>query len=760
MVAQPPAVVIVARHGMRLDAADQSWHLSTPTPYDPPLTYGGWNQCRALGVRIASLLHTREQNMNNMPTEIGEHGINGTSMLHRRRRRRHKVVIHTSPFLRCLQTSVAISAGMAQFEAPKDRRPSTPRSPGMLHSASPRLRAKEGGLSPVLAPIAEPRHHFARDIARRTLGGPMRHRKAKIRVDAFLGEWLNPSYFDQITPPPPSPMMVAGAKAELMQSENVDIFTPTLSHKSSGGSLWSAARSSTGSREGPLEDWSHVTEALNARPKLRRERSNSASSIGSNDSTGGYSSSGRRSPFRPGGQLQPLTSTIPKPEHAVYRPPTPSYAISNSDTIPRGYITHARNATVNVDYPWDSSRAPLNWGSGGEHGEEWSSMHKRFRRGFNSLIEWYSQHNADDRGEDALGLDQADHQHDEDDEQEELVVILVTHGAGSNALIGALTNQPVLLDVGMASLTMAVRKDNAPPLLSPEPSNPTSPLNEDILGQSHDPMAQNNYYTRRSSMDIGLSAIYDMKLVASTEHLRPGADPSRIPGPSTPAALKANQEALARYKQFGAAAHGEAGAGIESNWDLGEPHTRRSNQSTAVGSIRRPHNSIAVPARPTMGKSYSLPADERPFVPPVFSTGLWTPPSARGTPPLNGQNRSDEKDTLYSRLDEKVARPDTDRDMMLDFANSPPDSRPASSTGDRCEQQPLAENSRQPEHEGSAIVDSDDADNLPSVSERLPKALSRGLSQRGLWGNQPSGAKVTRRFENSPKRRWTVTQKD
>lgn len=35
--------------------------------------------------------------------------------------KKHKVVIHTSPFLRCLQTSVAISAGMAQFEEPGDK---------------------------------------------------------------------------------------------------------------------------------------------------------------------------------------------------------------------------------------------------------------------------------------------------------------------------------------------------------------------------------------------------------------------------------------------------------------------------------------------------------------------------------------------------------------------------------------------------------------------------------------------------------------
>lgn len=57
-----------------------------------------------------------------------------------------------------------------------------------------------GSTSPSLAPIAEPRHDLAHQLARRTLAEHKRHRKAKIRVDAFLGEWLNPQYFDHITP--------------------------------------------------------------------------------------------------------------------------------------------------------------------------------------------------------------------------------------------------------------------------------------------------------------------------------------------------------------------------------------------------------------------------------------------------------------------------------------------------------------------------------------------------------------------------------
>jgi broad specificity phosphatase PhoE len=55
-----PSAVFIARHGARLDASDKSWHLTSPTPYDPPLTYGGWSQAKSLGLRIAALLHQQD----------------------------------------------------------------------------------------------------------------------------------------------------------------------------------------------------------------------------------------------------------------------------------------------------------------------------------------------------------------------------------------------------------------------------------------------------------------------------------------------------------------------------------------------------------------------------------------------------------------------------------------------------------------------------------------------------------------------------
>ncbi|KAK5126015.1 hypothetical protein LTR85_011370 [Meristemomyces frigidus] len=825
-MAQQPAVVIIARHGPRLDAADQSWHLSTPTPYDPPLTYGGWNQSRALGVRIASLLHAREQAVNDNVNDLDLDGVTIHDFARqdgqhnsRKRKRRHKVVIHSSPFLRCLQTSVAIAAGMAQYQPASESgsRPGTnvkSRTPSSMRSASPRIRALEGIGSPNLAPIAEPKHDFAHAIARRALHEHKRHRKAKMRVDAFLGEWLNPSYFDHITPPPPSAMMVATAKAELMQNEAVDIFTPTISNKASNSSLWGGANGQRQpSRESTGDDFSDLQEALHA--PSPRSRSSSFSSVKSNEGA-----SGGRSP-RPSHSLQRTPSSLPKPETTVYVPPIPQYAVSASDYIPRGYVAHARQACVNVDYQWDSSRPPQAWEDGGEYGEEWSAMHKRFRRGLNYLIQWYSQHDADDRGEDSLSFEQAEKH--EDEEQEELVLILVTHGAGSNALIGALTGQPVLLDVGMASLTMAVRREDAPhittyasstaPSAVPSPSQTPSPEQQMHNGAGR-------HAPRRGSLDLGLSSIYEMKLVSSSEHLRPGADPTKAPSTNS-TNVRSSSAAAQQYRQrFGA---GTQGSGSERDWSIGEPAAARSSMSTALGSVLRPQTGVSAAAahhasRPdTLGRSSTTPV----AVPqmsiavaagtvgggrggeatPPFSPGLWTPPASR-TPLLQGGILSHEQHASTSAFGQLGDDADGDggrmspgRDLVLDFSNSPPDSRPSSSGGQPKVVAPttttpeaFAANASavtlnggssghldgasdspplpRPQTNGHSTANNntdkrDKRDSLSAVADLPPLALSRSLSQKGLWGAKPAGVRVARRFVGlEPKRRWSVGKDD
>ncbi|TKA34249.1 hypothetical protein B0A50_00229 [Salinomyces thailandicus] len=789
-MAQQPAVVIIARHGPRLDAADQSWHLHTPTPYDPPLTYGGWNQSRALGVRIGSLLHAREQAVNESSTAATEDegviahdfatprdGATGRPLGQgsRKRKRKQKVVIHTSPFLRCLQTSVAISAGMAQYQPPElaNSRPSSSsksRAHGPLHSVSPYPRQNDG--------LAELKNDFAHSIARRTLGHSKRHRKSKLRVDAFLGEWLNPQYFDHITPPPPSAMMVATAKAELMHNEKVDIFTPSLPATPVNHSLWGGGGGGGGgprqnghNRESSVDDLSEMQDVTShPPPSPRRDRTSSFSSVGSNESN-----SGRRSQSRP--TLQPRPSTLRKPETAVYVPPKPQYAVSSSDYIPRGYVSHAKQACANADFHWDSSRRPQDWGDGGQLGEEWSAMHKRFRRGFNHLIQWYSQHNADDRAEDSLSFDQAERHEDEEDE--DLVVVLVTHGAGSNALIGALTGQPVLLDVGMASLTMAVRRDDAPPITTYASSTAPSADGTPRSSPSLEKQEVNGDHARRGSLDLGLSSVYEMKLISSSEHLRPSVDPS-----------KTNLTRASNPKAGPAAPFREP----LTNTALGEPGAATGNGTRAnssLGSIRRPsvtnsamHPSVARHATsPAVTQLNDLPEDA------PISPGLWTPPAA-GTPRLASAKAAEalKMPELTKLEDEKERKSSTGSDLA---GTDPKDDRdPAKrATNPTSAPAPLPEvpvsqakrsiglaiNGRLDDTTDTAITSRTPSQSptrteehfphrssitdLPNVEAKPPEVLGRTLSQKGLWGSKPAGDRVRRDWKE-PKRRWTVTQKD
>lgn len=508
---RPPAVVIIARHGARLDAADTQWHLTSPTPYDPPLTYGGWRQSQALGARIASVIHAREAVTNshtldglggymerlNIDGDFGEKQGRG-HQANRGKRRRHKVVIHTSPFLRCVQTSIAISAGIAQYQRPAN--PSSHQThsrPHVMHSGSPHIRAMDGRSSPYLSAITEPE-----DLGRSRQKWKI-HRTL-LRVDSFLGEWLSPEYFDQITPPPESKMMVASSKADLLHHGDPVNMTHTSNRSSPGqGNFpggWNSgsatdSKSPDSDDDTPPDDLSSLSKNS---PRFGRANSHSVGS----------------SPKRSSMSFARRTERSPTPGSAIYVPPIPSYAISPSQPIPPGYVSHARDACVKVDNLWDSLRPPLEWGSGGEYGEEWSAMHKRFRKGLHGMISWYRTHDdsetlkpiKDDSTENKGSSSKETEYHDDD--ETDTVLILVTHGAGCNALIGALTSQPVLLDVGMASLTMAVRK-------SVDYKRVSSPQSEDV------PASPSR--RRHSLIDLGISEDYEVKLTASTEHLRAGS---------------------------------------------------------------------------------------------------------------------------------------------------------------------------------------------------------------------------------------------
>jgi hypothetical protein len=362
------------------------------------------------------------------------------------------------------------------------------RSRPVLHSGSPLVRASND--SSQLTAIPEPEHLRITPLNHGNPPPPT-HRIAQLRIDAFLGEWLSPDYFENMTPPPSSVLMVANAKAELLRP-TPETTTIATSRKTSLGHFpggWSRDRSPASSAD---EDEKTGLVQMAVLSDSLPGRLNTISH-------------GNAAKFNAGHDSHDTTPAALDgyDDHPTYVPPVPTYAISNSDPIPTGYIAHAQTSCVDVQYQWDSMRPPQDWGNGGEYGEEWSSMHKRFRNGLQRMIAWYEEHGT--------SVSITDGSQRDDDSGAETVLILVTHGAGCNALIGALTNQPVLLDVGMASLTMAVQKSES--------------------GDAGPTISQPRKQARRGSIDLGIADQYTMELTASTEHLRAPSNPLGIPSP-------------------------------------------------------------------------------------------------------------------------------------------------------------------------------------------------------------------------------------
>ena len=402
---------------------------------------------------------------------------------------------------------------------------------------------------------------------------PVEQAKPCLRVDAFLGEWLSPEYFDMITPPPNSVMMVTSAKAELMkQGEYVDV--PAGSHrhfpdkgKSSG--LWGSGSSTvtdTMNRDGsgPLSSISTIGATL---PRYNRASSHSnvhRSSLDDNNR------------ITPRSVSKIETSTIPR--SLSYDPPTPSYAISPLEPIPPGYVAHARDACTAVDLQWDSMRQPHDWGNGGEYGEEWSGMHKRFRRGLESMVTWYKHNDAGLTTRNIIDGTSSELANDGTD----VVLILVTHGAGCNALLGALTNQPVLLDVGMASLTLAVRKESS-------------------KGQVPSSISPDGNSGRRSSIGTNVSNEYEVKITASTDHLHARGRSSTAGVPHYSPSLTSSPISYHRYRTNSAASTASSSSFTDGNLSV-EPDNR---VMSSMGSGEGPSRTMS------------------------FSGGLWSKPATR-----------------------------------------------------------------------------------------------------------------------------------
>lgn len=122
--------IVIVRHGARQDKFDPEWVKYSPTPYDPPLSTDGFSQVDAAGAKIASVLHQLDTARTAAQSPLGTLGARFADS---------NVVIHSSPFLRCVQT--------AQYIA--------------------------------------------------------KHVKCeRIRLDSVFGEWLTPDYFEKSAPPP------------------------------------------------------------------------------------------------------------------------------------------------------------------------------------------------------------------------------------------------------------------------------------------------------------------------------------------------------------------------------------------------------------------------------------------------------------------------------------------------------------------------------------------------------------------------------
>ena len=648
----------IHRHGFRLDAADKQWHLSSPTPYDPPLTYSGWQQAKSLGAKIASILRERVQE-----DELAARLSPDPSAT--RKRKRYEVVLHSSPFLRCIQTSIAISAGLAQDPAPF--------GPSNSHAASP-------ALTPVFDDPPKPT--LVTDIpdAPGSLASPPNIRKSILRLDAFLGEWLSPGYFEFITPPPESVMMLASAKAELLRREDYTHY-PSFSshtHSNSQGQLWS-----------PVTRTPSGSSFTDAQPNGPTSMPSSATSVPPSSSTSGRSE-----------QQAP-------PQVAGYVSPVPHYAVNNQ-TIPQGYVSHARDACAMIDYQWQSTRSVLDWGDGGTFPEEWAAMHKRFRAGAQSLVDWYSTADNPTRpvtrtARTESAIDMAD---GGDDVETEVVVILVSHGAGCNALIGAITHQPALMDVSMASLTMAVRKPSVGDLSAPDGSHKTPPIHE----------------------------LYDLKLFANTDHLRTPSDSSAASRSSMASALN---NLRGRHSSFGTS--------VDTFSWTDRPGNRNLSANTSSGSFRKsPSNESAVPRLSfavstgtgtggiTVGSGVtSFAATRTSNLGRVGSIGLWAPLSSR----FEDEEEDDDIPVLNFALDKLAAAP-----------------QPSESSRDA---DPYATN-------GTSVTDwaTNGGSGISTARSPRPEPEQLGAGAGGLWGvpRPPDDADRLRDLTGS-KRRWTVSER-
>lgn len=654
-------------------------------------------------------------------------------------------MIHSSPYLRCVQTSTAVAAGISQYQPPavpnlsipspsKEKPKPTEKAPA-ANSSTNTYSLRPSTLQPLAGPKLA--------ASSKSYKGP---EKILLRIDAFLGEWLSPDYYTDITPPPNSTLMVAGAKADLLRRGD---YIQEMSTKSSSKGFfpggWGGKGAAVAAPNNAGKAPAPVRSAMASVAPFLRERS---SSYDGSDTL-------QRTKSRENvASLAPPATPPPTRSH-IYDPPVPTYSVSPADPIPRGYFAHAREACVLVDFQWDSMRPPMEWGDGGEYGDEWSTMHKRFRRGLTGMMDWYREHGVTPPKEQIAGfmfkepLRLTPHPaakkkvepfitsngESDTEDDEELVLILLTHGAGCNALLGAISNQPVLMDIGLASLSMAVRRNV-----------PQKPV-EHVIQER-----------RPSVADPGMSETYDMKLMASVDHLRPGNDPSRLQSQSqvNSPAIMPNPPHDSRRRFTGSSSG--ASSPLEPPFSLGEPYR---NWGSSLGNTRRQSSSGS-------SKLYSQ-SNLNPGASTSSPTGLWSSPKLA---PAKAAASSD-------------GRVSPGADMVLNFANLQPKRTPIATTTSTTTTS-NGSNDNIPAVDGTFEVTNDlerlntneqkEVDDSVAPLSKLPAkphnrtgssnaptlwgAKVQPKSNAGLWGPPRLDDVYEHRRGLQPKRRWTVTERE
>jgi hypothetical protein len=344
-------------------------------------------------------------------------------------------------------------------------------------------------------------------------------------------------------------------------------------------------------------------------------------------------------------------------------------------------------------------------------------MHQRFRKGLKRLVDWYSTSDHPDRMVTKTqtttnsvkfeGNDAEECAADEDDAEIENVVVLVSHGAGCNALVGGITNQPVLADVPMSSLTMARRRS-------------AFDDNEDVVDGRATASLEDALLTNK----ITVPELYELPMFANTDHLVASGSVSRS------SSINAGSR--------GRDARGFSSALRDLNFGAhyGQSRDHRSNSlSASLGSMRRASGGPSSTARPPSiissggtkgGITVGSGVTSFGTAPRTNTWGMWTPKQQ----PVEPEEDPDLPMTLDFSLEKEINK--SSPQPIVELPEQEHEHLPALSPSVQSE-----------EH------DNFDTDAFPSIS-----------SGPGIWGTPrpPDEAEKMRDF-SSQKRRWTVTER-